>query len=57
MNDYELWYAEENSSYILIESDRENKSDVLDPDSKLILTFSASSFDEALKKRDEFLEW
>lgn len=55
MQQYELW--QEGDDYSFFPVDNDSAREALSPDAKLIWTVEADGWEEACKKRNEFLGW
>ena len=54
---YELWHSESASSYSLLYEGDTASDHTKEPDSKVIWTCEARTYEEALQKRNDYLGW
>jgi len=54
---YELWHSESASSYMLLYEGDTASDHVKDPDSRVIWSCEAETYEEALHKRNDYLGW
>jgi hypothetical protein len=54
---FELWRSESESSYMLLLEGDAASDHVKPEDAKVVWTIEASTYEEALEKRNEFLGW
>ncbi len=57
MKKYQLWHSESSTTYSFFPEDNMSASNMLESDAKCVWEIQAETWEEALAKRDEFLEW